>query len=812
MPFEHVGATKTRRLRAEITRRFLFRGRHNRFLRREWSSILGLGIFLLGGFQVVHGQESTDYVWVGGNQDITTNSDSGTSGSTLYTYTLSGAFTDASLWGAEGNINGNTPYTQSHDFDYAYGHVDGTFHTTAPGAGDNVYVLGIPDNYAQWVGNDDNQSSGGDFPMDGTTAGFYQGSGGFNLTGVTGTVANMTVTGPGTLSLAGINVTGATTLSSIGGIPVVTGYGPSDDYTLFKVDSYAPSAMTVAGGSLSTPLLTLTAATDLNPVYNQDTIYQPVVSSDYDNSYLVYPLSQAQTGKPDPIADAGSLTISGATLSGDITQVTPVPSNSQFYLPQQQPVSGVNPGQPGLDPATFNPYSSESFTVSPIKMINGATLNAKTELDLIGVNPSDFPNATGTVTLSLDASTINAGTVIVATGLGGYGSGQAGSPAELDLADGSTLNATSAGNGPSSIVVGDTGDGVMQVTGSSTIKSQQTVLGNATDATGTVTLDNSTWTNASFFTVGESGTGSLTVTNNATLTSQDVFYFGLNQDGTGTVTVSNGGSIKTQTTGIDGTSSTVMGVVAGSSGTLNVEGSGSKFESQGAMSIGYSGTGEATISDGGSLVVDDTVLRVGRNEGSEGTLTITGSGSSLTESNGTIYIGYGGEGTVTVESGASMTVEGTDIGGEATGDGELDIQGSGTTADLGDLTVGDAGTGTMNVTDGAVVNTKDITVGAQETDPTIDIGSNAQVIADGDMVVGDLGEGFVTLTDHASLSVGSITVGSGETGDGTLTIETNSTVRTTDDVTVGDEEGSEGEVDVTGTGSSLNTTASRNGR
>ncbi len=656
-----------------------------------------------------------------------------------YTVDQQGSFGDPTVW-----QNGTDPYVPGL----------GMFPSSGPGADDSVTIQGYPADY---------------FPPD--LGGFISQNeflgitgNGFQISGVSGTIKYLGIFGPGTLSLGSLTVTGtpslgsadspATEIISVGGSPVFD--------NLDNVLGYDPSAMTISGGTLSTPVLTLMTGTSLAPANGiTDT-------------------------RPDPVADAGSLTISGATLSGDVTKIY---------------------GAQGGDVGIFDVQPDQPFVEEAV-MLNNATLNAKTELDIVGADPAVFANVTGQATLAASGSTITAGSVVIATGIGpspnghdpGYGTGPVGAPAALTLT-GSTLNATSAGDNPPSLVVGDTGDGTLTAMSGSTINAQQSVIGNAVGSTGQATIDSSTWNNASFLTIGNFGDGTLTAQNGAKVISSDVMFIGLNGGSTGTLAISGGAAVTTFTTGVDGTNSTVIGTDADSTGTLTVDGSGSQFESKGDTQIGYSGNGTATITGGGAFIVDGTLFRVGRNEGGTGLLTVTGTGSSVTATNATLYVGYGGTGTVSVQDGATLSVMATNIGGQTTGVGTLNIDGADTRADLGDVTVGDAGDGTLNIT-GATVTTKDITVGAQEGDPVMSIGANAQVMADGDMIVGDQGIGDVHVYDHATLSVNSMMLGNGGTGDGSLTIDTNSTV-TSGDTTIATEEGSQGIIQVDGTGSAL---------
>ena len=112
----------------------------------------------------------------------------------------------------------------------------------------------------------------------------------FNVSGVGGTFANFFVGGPGTLSLSGLTATDSASFVSTGGEDVIQWVPGVETSGEFEATGYANSVETVSGGSLSTPSLTLTAGTNL---------------------YAELPGTSI-----DPVADAGSLIINGATLSG----------------------------------------------------------------------------------------------------------------------------------------------------------------------------------------------------------------------------------------------------------------------------------------------------------------------------------------------------------------------------------------------------------------------------------------------------------------------------------------------------------------
>jgi autotransporter-associated beta strand protein/T5SS/PEP-CTERM-associated repeat protein len=142
--------------------------------------------------------------------------------------------------------------------------------------------------------------------------------------------------------------------------------------------------------------------------------------------------------------------------------------------------------------------------------------------------------------------------------------------------------------------------------------------------------------------------------------------------GEGTFTIQSGADVSA------GNSSSI-GSSAGTTGTMNITGSGSSFTlTGGSMRIGDSGTGTMTISNGAAYT-SNSVSRtyIGRSGSSDGTLTVQ-SGST-----------FSGGGGITV--------------GEKTGStGSVALTGSGTNMTVSNNSrVGESGTGTMTVSDGA---------------------------------------------------------------------------------------------------------------
>jgi T5SS/PEP-CTERM-associated repeat protein/autotransporter-associated beta strand protein len=249
-----------------------------------------------------------------------------------------------------------------------------------------------------------------------------------------------------------------------------------------------------------------------------------------------------------------------------------------------------------------------------------------------------------------------------------------------------------------------------------------------------------------------------------------------------------------------------------STGNATITGAGSKITGlNGAVTVGCYGTGSLTISSGGAI--DTAGLLVGFDPSSEGTVTVTDSGSSVTGGivggSGTAHImvtdqasvdfvrgGFGGSTTDITISGSGTSVgsvsgyngtthitignEATVGGGLSTGSGDTDIMmDTGATLVGGGITLTSGGTGII----------------------TIDSSNHS---ADGDIYVSGTGSNTLTLQNGAAVDASGVSaiVGDADGESGTLNI-TNGATLTVGNAYVGSQAGSYGEVTISGTGSDL---------
>ncbi|WP_208989374.1 autotransporter-associated beta strand repeat-containing protein, partial [Pseudovibrio sp. POLY-S9] len=288
------------------------------------------------------------------------------------------------------------------------------------------------------------------------------------------------------------------------------------------------------------------------------------------------------------------------------------------------------------------------------------------------------------------------------------------------------------------------------------------------------------------------------ITDKGTNGTADANDLVVGDEGQGFLTVSNGGAL-------DSYSGSYIGYKNGSTGSVEVTGTGSIWDSSYWIYVGDYGDGTLTVSDGGAVSSADSII--GRTGGSSGRVEVTGTGSTWTNAYD-LVVGSSGDGTLTISEDAVVNVSGvTRLGSDTPGSGVLNIG-----AVAGDAAVGAGelntakvifgpGTGTINFnhTDSDYTFSADISgTGSvnQLSGTTILTGTNTYtgetIVSGGTLKL----RGGSVLTDTAALRVG-------YAGTGALTIAEGSEVNS-GYLNIGRVSGS---VTVTGSGSSLDVAA-----
>jgi T5SS/PEP-CTERM-associated repeat protein len=191
--------------------------------------------------------------------------------------------------------------------------------------------------------------------------------------------------------------------------------------------------------------------------------------------------------------------------------------------------------------------------------------------------------------------------------------------------------------------------------------------------------------------------------------------------GTGNLNISGTGSVSS--------ASANVGYLSGSSGTVTVGGSGSSWTNSGTLVVGGGGNGTLTILDGSSVSSDIGLLGIGSN--GTGTVTVSGAGSNWMN-NSQLRIGSGALifsgsiGTLTIEGGGRVSNGLGQIGASYGSTGTAVVTGAGSNwTNSGDLEIGFEGTGTLRIENGGSVSNSSAFVGREDV-------SNGTVIVEGD--------------------------------------------------------------------------------
>lgn len=261
-----------------------------------------------------------------------------------------------------------------------------------------------------------------------------------------------------------------------------------------------------------------------------------------------------------------------------------------------------------------------------------------------------------------------------------------------------------------------------------------------------------------------------------TVTIEDARDVGTVTVGSGlpaTLAIENGGSLTSE----NGT----VGGPDGGEGTVTISGAGASWTSTGELTIGLDGgTGSVTVSEGASFTARRLSLSTASwqsGEGGDGSLTVTGSGTTWTNTGGVdIARTEGSTGSLTISDGASASIVKTGI--YAGAGAEITITGEGTSVSVGSRTVEEDRAwlspdgGTVTVSDGAYLFANGIYVGAAGSDLTTMTvtGEGTVVEADVRLYVGGQngsrdedpmnGNGVLVVSDGAEITIAG-TVGAG---------------------------------------------------
>lgn len=382
-------------------------------------------------------------------------------------------------------------------------------------------------------------------------------------------------------------------------------------------------------------------------------------------------------------------------------------------------------------------------------------------IDTVSPHPTSISGVA--VANALDLGSTGAGSLAIQSG-GVLGTGFV----RLGVANGAlgTLTVNGELSSAAEIHVGVSGEGVLTISGGGIVTNTDGIVGAIAGSDGRVTVNGtgSAWTNTGVLGVGNAGDGSLSIL--------------------------NGGAVQASDIGI------ASGV--GSTGRVAVEGAGSALATAGTLNVGYYGDGTLIVADGG--VVSSGAAEIGAMIGSSGSVRLDGSGSSWTLG-GDLVVGGRGSGEVVVSGGAVLDTTGylSTLGGDTLGQGIVTLDGG--VWNAGNLHIGDYGSGRLDIFGGGMLNAgNEIVLGYNSPGGgLINLsGSGSQIVADS-LSIGADGSGTVEIAEGASAVISNSVI-VGEKGTGVLTIASGATLQSGHG-TIGSIAGSQGEVLVTGAGS-----------
>ncbi len=237
--------------------------------------------------------------------------------------------------------------------------------------------------------------------------------------------------------------------------------------------------------------------------------------------------------------------------------------------------------------------------------------------------------------------------------------------------------------------------------------------------------------------------------------------------GGGTLTVTRGASVTA--------ANAVIASAAGSNGVVQVDGTGSTW-TNGNLYVGNSGNGTLNITNGGAVMNASTYAYIGYNSGSTGTVTVDGIASKWTSVSG-LYVGNSGNGTLKVTDGGAVSVAGaTYVGAGAGSSGAINFGTNGGTLTTQMLYASQAqlsGEGTINTL--GVVGDMDLvfdsTHGMKQTFMVQNVALNLDMSSGTSTLgVGWVGSGSITIHDGAQIksSYGYLGYQSGSNGMATI--------------------------------------------
>jgi T5SS/PEP-CTERM-associated repeat protein len=414
------------------------------------------------------------------------------------------------------------------------------------------------------------------------------------------------------------------------------------------------------------------------------------------------------------------------------------------------------------------PIASSFLSSPPLTFDNFFSLNSLPVPDLTPYQSLTYtgasPGRTFSVTLNPDRSLTFIRNVVPPTKWTD-GIGNANTPSNWSLGVPSSTNPA-----VSTAVIDNGGTAQILAPGANTLEMR---VGSATGQ-GNLLVDNGGLTVTLDFLVneGSAGASSVTVQNGATVTSPSSvvghssahasnflisgagtkfnatsnFVVGRSGAGAAALTIQNGGWL-------DAAASTI-GSLAGSNGTATISGSGSKWTVAGGFAAGDQGAATVTIQSGGLLTSANGII--GHSAGSNGAATVTGTGSQWSIS-GALTAGNQGTGSLAVQNGGLVSAASSTIGNSSGSNGTATVTGTGSQWSIsGALTAGSQGAATISVQNGGLLSTATSTMGnsAGSNSTATVTGAGSKWSTTSDFTVGNSGSATLSILNQGTVYVG----------------------------------------------------------
>ncbi|HWL54968.1 MAG TPA: autotransporter-associated beta strand repeat-containing protein [Chthoniobacteraceae bacterium] len=251
----------------------------------------------------------------------------------------------------------------------------------------------------------------------------------------------------------------------------------------------------------------------------------------------------------------------------------------------------------------------------------------------------------------------------------------------------------------------------------------------------------------------------------------DIFLLG--DRGNGRFDLSNGATAE-----VAASANFYLGASAGGYGNALIGGAGTGLTVKSRTYLGGVGEGTLQVENGATATFEQDIF-VGTASTSEGTLIIN---NATLHAEANLDIGAFGTATANAVSNAKVTIDDTTtLGADASGTGELKINGTGTTWKSKGMTVGLLGKGTLHISNGGQLITEasanialhggsgGSSVTVDGTGSRWDIGTNP---GDGprDLGIGGQDDGYLTIKDGGQVDVAGVVNLGNISGSGTVTV------------------------------------------